>query len=465
MLSSSQLPSLVCCEHRVEKRESLLLQVPQHVPGYGRKLRAHQDMQAERRQRSTIERLGARHRLLQRFLRCFMPGKHAQPHTLHRGTCRLRREQKTHAFVAGPRRRIERLPTWTGSDILNRHATAGLEHAPHLAIEPRAIRNVHCRILRPHEIEARIGKRQLQRIPLPVADFVGEPRAFGEHARELDELRSKIEADDLAAECTRDVARWPTDAAADIEDFVAAAHCRKPGQADRCVALPIVEFVDWSKIVRGQMLEVFSCCLQGRQNGVAESAARVVFGNCLRRARHARIPCCFEPHTIAVEVPVMARGFRIITAALITVFALLSLPAVYAQDYPTRPVTIIVPTGPGGGTDIIARLIGAQLAQQLGQAFVIDNRPGAGLLVGTTAAAKAEPDGYALLLGLNGSMAVNPSLFSKLPYDPIRDFTPVAMLADYPFVVVVNKELPVRSIADLIELAKSKPGELNYGSA
>ena len=154
----------------------------------------------------------------------------------------------------------------------------------------------------------------------------------------------------------------------------------------------------------------------------------------------------------------MTRGFRIITAALITVFALLIPPAVYAQDYPTRPVTIIVPTGPGGGTDIIARLIGAQLAQQLGQAFVIDNRPGAGLLVGTTAAAKAEPDGYTLLVGLNGSMAVNPSLFSKLPYDPIRDFTPVAMLADYPFVVVVNKELPVRSIADLIELAKSKPG-------
>ena len=86
----------------------------------------------------------------------------------------------------------------------------------------------------------------------------------------------------------------------------------------------------------------------------------------------------------------MTRGFRIITAALITVFALLSLPAVYAQDYPTRPVTIIVPTGPGG-TDIIARLIGAQLAQQLGKAFVIDNRPGAGLLMGTTAAAKAEP--------------------------------------------------------------------------
>jgi len=152
-------------------------------------------------------------------------------------------------------------------------------------------------------------------------------------------------------------------------------------------------------------------------------------------------------------------------AAAVTACALLTTPAVHAQDYPTRAVTIIVPTGPGGGTDIIARLIGAQLAQQLGQPFVIDNRPGAGLLVGTAAAAKAEPDGYTLVVGLNGSMAVNPSLFSKLPYHPIRDFTPVAMLADYPFLVVVSNELPVRSIADLIDLARSKPGELNYGSA
>jgi tripartite-type tricarboxylate transporter receptor subunit TctC len=156
---------------------------------------------------------------------------------------------------------------------------------------------------------------------------------------------------------------------------------------------------------------------------------------------------------------------RAIAAALIACVSVCTPRASQAQDYPNRAVSIIVPTGPGGGTDIIARLIGAQLAQQLGQPFVIDNRPGAGLLVGTVAAAHAPPDGYTLLLGLNGSMAVNPSLFSKLPYDPIRDFTPVAMLADYPFVVVVNKELPVRSIADLIGLAKAKPGELNYGSA
>jgi tripartite-type tricarboxylate transporter receptor subunit TctC len=138
--------------------------------------------------------------------------------------------------------------------------------------------------------------------------------------------------------------------------------------------------------------------------------------------------------------------------------------AAQAQAYPTKPVTIIVPSTAGGGTDIIARIIGDQLSKQLGQGFVIDNRPGAGLIVGTVAAAKAAPDGYTLLVGLNGSMAVNPSLFANLAYDPIRDFTPVAMLATFPFLVVVNNDLPAKSIKELIELAKSKPGQINYAS-
>ncbi len=158
-------------------------------------------------------------------------------------------------------------------------------------------------------------------------------------------------------------------------------------------------------------------------------------------------------------------GYVGAVAAGVVVLGLTAPHALQAQTYPTRPVTIIVPTTAGGGTDIIARIIGDQLAKQLGQAFVIENRPGAGLLVGTAAAANAAPDGYTLLAGLNGNMAVNPSLFSKLPYDPIRDFTPVAMLAAYPFLVVVNKELPARSIRELIELARSKPGQINYASA
>jgi tripartite-type tricarboxylate transporter receptor subunit TctC len=136
-----------------------------------------------------------------------------------------------------------------------------------------------------------------------------------------------------------------------------------------------------------------------------------------------------------------------------------------AQEFPARPVTIIVPSTAGGGTDIIARIMADALARQLGQAFVIDNRPGAGSLVGTVAAANAAPDGYTLLAGLNANMAVNPSLFPKLPYDPIRDFAPVAMLAEYPFVVVVSNKLPVGSIAELVALARSKPGEIQYASA
>lgn len=138
---------------------------------------------------------------------------------------------------------------------------------------------------------------------------------------------------------------------------------------------------------------------------------------------------------------------------------------VAAEDFPTRPVTIIVASTPGGGTDIISRIIGEQLSKQLGQPFVVENIAGAGSLTGTAAAAKATPDGYTLQTGLNASMAVNPSLFAHLPYDPIRDFEPVGMLAQFPFVVVVSKNFPAHSIKELIALAKSRPGEINYASA
>jgi tripartite-type tricarboxylate transporter receptor subunit TctC len=161
----------------------------------------------------------------------------------------------------------------------------------------------------------------------------------------------------------------------------------------------------------------------------------------------------------------MIGHLRSAAAASVIILALAAPNEVHAQAYPTRPVTIIVPSTAGGGTDIISRLIGEQLSKQLGQPFVVENRPGAGLVVGTVAAAKAAPDGYTLLTGLNGSMAVNPSLFRKLAYDPVRDFTPVAMLADYPFLVVVNNDLPAKSIKELIALAKSKPGQINYASA
>jgi tripartite-type tricarboxylate transporter receptor subunit TctC len=153
-------------------------------------------------------------------------------------------------------------------------------------------------------------------------------------------------------------------------------------------------------------------------------------------------------------------------AAIGIAIAGLTAPAVlHAQSYPARSVTLIVPSAAGGGTDTIARLIGDQLSKQLGQSFVVENRTGAGMLVGTTAAAKAAPDGYTLLVGLTGNMSVNPSLFAKLPYDPVADFVPVAMLATYPFLVVVNNDLPVKSVKELIAYLKTNAGNVDYASA
>ena len=139
--------------------------------------------------------------------------------------------------------------------------------------------------------------------------------------------------------------------------------------------------------------------------------------------------------------------------------------ALAADDFPSRPVTIIVASTPGGGTDIISRIAAEQLSKQTGEPFVVENIAGAGSLTGTVVAAKATPDGYTLQTGLNASMAVNPSLFANLPYDPVHDFTPVGMLAEFPFVVVVSKNFPAHSIKELIALAKSRPGEINYASA
>src|SRR5471032_3661030 len=150
-------------------------------------------------------------------------------------------------------------------------------------------------------------------------------------------------------------------------------------------------------------------------------------------------------------------------AALVTI-GLAWSPAA-AQQFPTRPVVIVVPQAAGGGTNIISRIIGQQLSTQLGQPFVVENRTGAGTVVGTVSAAHAAADGYTLLAGLNANMAVNSSLYANLAYDPIRDFVPVGMMAEFPFVLVVNKDSPAQSVKELIALAKSKPGEINYASA
>jgi tripartite-type tricarboxylate transporter receptor subunit TctC len=158
----------------------------------------------------------------------------------------------------------------------------------------------------------------------------------------------------------------------------------------------------------------------------------------------------------------MFSGFLARSLIAFALFCFLVLPhPARAQTYPSRPVTIIVAQPPGGGTDIIARIIANQLSQQLSQPFVVENRPGAGTVVGTAAAANATPDGYTLITGLNANMAVNPSL----AYDPVRDFTPVSMLAEFPFAIVVSNNFPAYSIGDLIAMAKAKPGAINFASA
>jgi tripartite-type tricarboxylate transporter receptor subunit TctC len=132
------------------------------------------------------------------------------------------------------------------------------------------------------------------------------------------------------------------------------------------------------------------------------------------------------------------------------------------QDYPSRQVNFIVPFAPGGGTDIIGRLVGQKLSERFGKPFVIENRPGAGTVTAAVQTAKSAPDGYTIMMATSGTMAMNPTLYKALPYHPGKDLILVAVVANVPFVLVVNPDLPVHSIADLVKLAKERP--LSYGS-
>ncbi|HEX7198900.1 MAG TPA: tripartite tricarboxylate transporter substrate-binding protein, partial [Dongiaceae bacterium] len=144
--------------------------------------------------------------------------------------------------------------------------------------------------------------------------------------------------------------------------------------------------------------------------------------------------------------------------------ALLALSApVAAQDYPTKPIRLIIPFPPGGSNDVVGRMIALQLGERLGRQVIVDNRGGAGGIIGTEAASKAAPDGYTLLI-ISIAHAVSPWLY-KLQYDPIKSFVPVSILASGPNVLVVHPSLPVHSVTELIALAKEKPGQLNYASA
>ena len=144
--------------------------------------------------------------------------------------------------------------------------------------------------------------------------------------------------------------------------------------------------------------------------------------------------------------------------------ALAAAPAL-AQTYPSKPIRILIAQAPGSATDVISRVVGQRLSEQLGQPIVIEARPGAGGALGTEAAARSAPDGYTLFMANNSTHGSNPALYAKLPYDPVKDFQPISFVGSVPYVLVVHPSLPVKSVQEFIALVKTKPGQLNYASA
>ena len=138
--------------------------------------------------------------------------------------------------------------------------------------------------------------------------------------------------------------------------------------------------------------------------------------------------------------------------------------ATVTTAYPSKPIRIIVPFAPGGGTDLTARLVGHRVAEQTGQPVIIDNRPGAGTMLGTELTQKSAPDGYTILIA-SASHAINPSLYRKVNYDPIKDFVPITLAVSFPFIIVAHPGAPMRNVKELIEQAKANPGRLTYASS
>jgi tripartite-type tricarboxylate transporter receptor subunit TctC len=154
----------------------------------------------------------------------------------------------------------------------------------------------------------------------------------------------------------------------------------------------------------------------------------------------------------------------IVLAPVALIFAAQPGPMAQAQDYPVRPVTLIVPWAAGGAQDVLGRMLAPKLADRLGKAVSVENRPGAASVIGMAAAARAAPDGYTLVQA-GAAFAINAAVYKKLPYHSENDFAPVALVAQVPFLLVINPSLPVYSVADLIALARDKPGQLSYASA
>jgi tripartite-type tricarboxylate transporter receptor subunit TctC len=157
---------------------------------------------------------------------------------------------------------------------------------------------------------------------------------------------------------------------------------------------------------------------------------------------------------------------RVVSELLVGVLGSCLIATATAQSYPTKPVRIVVPFAPGGSSEIVARAVASKLSEQMGQQFIVENKPGAAGNIATAEVAKAEADGHTLILGHVGTFAVNPSLFgAKLPYDANKDFVPIALLAKVPSVFVVASKVPANNLTEFVALAKAKPGQMNYGSA
>src|SRR5213596_3071372 len=129
-----------------------------------------------------------------------------------------------------------------------------------------------------------------------------------------------------------------------------------------------------------------------------------------------------------------------------------------AQTYPTRQITLVVPFAPGGPADFLGRLIGQKMSEELGQQIVVDNRPGANTIIGAQAVAKAKPDGYTILLAIDGTLVMNPFLYSKLAYDPFKDFEPISLVALVPSAITANNNVPANTLKEVIDLEKARPG-------
>ncbi|WP_427185114.1 Bug family tripartite tricarboxylate transporter substrate binding protein [Bordetella bronchialis] len=159
-------------------------------------------------------------------------------------------------------------------------------------------------------------------------------------------------------------------------------------------------------------------------------------------------------------------GARMLVLAATALLALAALRPAAAEDWtPTRPIRLLVPYGPGGSSDVIARAVAVEMSRDLGQQVVVENKGGGQGTIATVEAARARPDGYTLVLGHVGTLAVNPAMMPKLPYSPTKDFAPIILLAKLPMVFALNARVPANDLASFVALAKKEPGKLNYGSA